>query len=516
MNIPMLVDRAAAQYHDRVAVECGGRSRTFAQVRDQANRLAHFLGAVAGSGGASVAMILPNCLEFVEADFGVAKAGLPSVQISPLLTPREIVRVLKDAGAGVVIFHHSGLAAIDQARGDLDPGCVFVCVGASTEWALGYDQVLEDSSSSASPPAGWGEDRLYRLAYTSGTTGVPKGVMLSTRAIVAVTRNILTEYRPARPRDRLLHLAPLCHGTGMFVLPWFIIGGTSVIHERFDPERVLASVAAEGVGTIKAVPTMIIRMLQCGDRQFAQLSGAEQIIYGGSPMPTEPMTRALELAGPVFAQLYGQSEAPMTITVLPREDHRPDEGLLTSAGRPWSCVDVAVLDDDGARLPAGEIGEVAVRGDHVMDGYWHNPEETARTLTGGWVRTRDIGRFDERGYLFLLDRKNDMIITGGMNVYPREVEDVLHTRAEVAEAAVIGMPHPTWGESVVATVSAAAGARLDAAELLAFCKERLASYKVPKEIIVLDEVPKNAIGKISRKLVRDQLRDQRQTAPGGV
>jgi long-chain acyl-CoA synthetase len=518
VNIPTLVDRAAAQYRDRIAVECGARARTFGEVRENANRLANFLLTVAG-GARGVAVILPNCLEFVEVDFGIAKAGYPSVQISTRLTAPEISRILLDSGVGVVLFDRLVLAALDEVRADLDPSCVFVCLGDQASWAAEYYDVLGQAASGASPVAGWGPDRLYRLAYTSGTTGAPKGVMLSTRSIIGVTRNILAEFRPARPRDRLLHLAPLCHGTGMFVLPWFIIGGTSVIHERFEPERVLASVADEGIGTIKAVPTMLVRMLHCGDSQFARLRDVGQVIYGGSPMAVEPMLQALELAGPVFTQLYGQSEAPMTISVLPPEDHAPGPdgtpGLLTSAGRPWACVDVAVLDDEGKKLPAGEVGEIAVAGDLVMDGYWHNPAETERTLADGWVRTRDIGMLDDRQYLFLLDRKNDMIISGGMNVYPREVEDVLHAHAGIAEAAVFGVPDPDWGEAVVAAVAAGDGQPVDTGKLLALCRERLAGYKVPKRIVVLDEVPKNAIGKISRKLVRDSLAE-RPGAPAGT
>jgi len=509
LNVPTLIDRAAAQFRDRIAVECNGRRRTFGEVRQQANRLAHFLRTVATPGD-RVAMVLANRLEFVEIDFGVAKAGLASVQLSPRLTAHEIGRVLRDAAVRVVIFDSSSVDAIEQLRPELDSDLVYVSVEADAGWALDYEDVLSRATDAQSPPADWGAERLYRLAYTSGTTGTPKGVMLSTGSVIAVTRNILAELRPDRPRDRILHLAPLCHGTGMFVLPWFIVGGTSVVHEKFDPQRALDSVTAEGVGTIKLVPTMLVRMLECGEEQFRQLREASQVIYGGAPMPVEPMTRALDLAGPVFAQLYGQSEAPMTITVLPREDHDRDGagpgGLLSSAGRPWACVDVAVLDEAGNRLGPGCSGEVAVRGEHVMDGYWRNPEETAKTMIDGWVRTRDIGMFDERGYLFLLDRKNDMIITGGLNVYPREVEEVLHSYAGVVEAAVVGLPDPRWGEAVVAVVASAGHAPLDTAALLAYCRERLAGYKVPKQIVQVGEVPKNAVGKISRKLVRDRLK----------
>jgi acyl-CoA synthetase (AMP-forming)/AMP-acid ligase II len=254
---------------------------------------------------------------------------------------------------------------------------------------------------------------------------------------------------------------------------------------------------------------MLVRMLDQGEERLEALRGIRLVIYGASPMPLDRLRQSVARLGPVFAQLYGQSESPMTITVLPQDEHVLDGGVLearlASAGRPWTNVAVRVVDESGKDVPTGEPGEVIVQGPQNMDGYWHRPEETARTLVDGWVHTRDIGTFDEAGYLFLLDRKEDVIITGGLNVYPRQVEDVLYQNPSVHEATVVGVRDDHWGEKIVAVVSLRSERTITDAELIAFCRQRLSGYKTPKSVVFVDQMPKSPAGKISRKQVRQVI-----------
>jgi acyl-CoA synthetase (AMP-forming)/AMP-acid ligase II len=347
--------------------------------------------------------------------------------------------------------------------------------------------------------------------YTSGTTGEPKGAMHTHATRLAVTANLLLEMPPAAATDRLLHVAPLTHGSGMFVLPYFVRGACSVILPRFDAEQALATMEEQEITCVKIVPTILRNLLAApsiGRRRFRAL---RSLIYGASPMPLEWLLEGHGRFGNVFTQLYGQVEAPMTITVLRREDHEraiatPDSReILRSAGRPWWTVQVRVVDTDGRDVDHGEVGEVIVRGPHVMRGYWNQPEATAETIRDGWVHTRDLGRFDERRYLYLVDRTSDMIITGGYNVYPREVEDVLMTHSGVAEVAVLGVPDDVWGESVRAFVVTRDGVSVSLEELDQLCRSKLAGFKKPRSYEFIGEIPKNANGKPLRRALRARV-----------
>jgi long-chain acyl-CoA synthetase len=509
MDVGTLVARAARMYSRSLALECENEVRSYADVNSNANRFANVLRGLGYRAGVRIAVLLRNCIEFPEIEFGIAKAGLISVQINPMLNPKDIGSILRDSDAALVVCGAALLDTVESIRANI-PASAFVVVGGDNlpQWADRYEALLA-AATDADPGIHVTGDTLCRIAYTSGTTGQPKGVMLSHSAVSAVAYNLLLELGPVWRGQRLLHLQPLCHGTGMFVLPWFIRGGVSVIHTRFDAERVIEARKREHIDFIKLVPTMYVRLVEQGEGRLEELRGVQSIIYGASPMPAEPLRRGIERLGPVFSEVYGQTESPMTITVLAPQEHFVDGAVssdrLRSAGRPWTNVDVRIVGGDGEEVPQGEPGEVIVAGPQNMVGYWRRPEDTAKTLVDGWIHTRDIGTFDDQGYLYLLDRQDDMIITGGLNVYPRQVEEVLFQHASVSEAVVVGVQDDHWGERIVALVCLKPNLEVDARDLIAFCRDRLTGYKTPKEIVFAKQIPKTPFGKVSRKQAREEI-----------
>jgi acyl-CoA synthetase (AMP-forming)/AMP-acid ligase II len=324
--------------------------------------------------------------------------------------------------------------------------------------------------------------------------------------VVAISDTCLADLGALRPHDRLLHAAPLSHGSGLYLIPALARGAENIIDAggSFDPDRVLGFVAQEGVTVMPFLaPTMIVRLLDA-DPAIAT-PRLRAMVYGGAPIHVEHLRAALRRFGPVLTQLYGQGEAPMTISYLPDWAHEnADDETLRSAGFIRSGVEARILDADGAALAAGETGEIAVRGDVVMRGYWRNEAADTASFAGGWLKTGDIGRLDARGRLHILDRRHDTIISGGSNIYPREVEDVLTRHPAVREAIVFGLPDAEWGESVAAAV-VRNDESLDAETLIAFCLEHLASFKKPKRIEFLPELPKNAYGKVLRRDLRERF-----------
>lgn len=513
MNVADQLYRAARLYPDYLAFVQDDKQRTFRTMDERTNRLANALRAAGLSPGARVAILLENSIDFVEADFGIAKSGYVRVALNPRSTARDVAYILADAEAELFIVgsHYDELLrqvpADELARvriwrvdqGDGPP------VGFQAE---DYETVV-GAASAAPVECDATPDSLHSIFYTSGTTGKPKGVMLTHSAVLHVTYNLLLEYGPVRPGHKILLMQPLSHGGGFFLLPWYISGGCSVIMKQFEPRRVLELARDWQIETIKLVPTMLQRILRLPDVREFQLPNLYQIIYGASPMPPEQLREAISIFGPKkFAQLYGQAEAPMTITVLPLEDHvldGPHPERLASAGRPWRNVEVRVVDDAGHPLPPRQVGEVVVRGPHMMKGYWKNPELTAATIRNGWLHTRDMGYMDEHGYVYLIGRKDEMINSGGHMIAPAEVENVLYEFPDVAEAAVIGAPDPEWGQAVTAFVVLKPGSRATADDIIAFSREKL-GFKRPKRVFLLPELPKTPNGKINKTALAEQLR----------
>jgi long-chain acyl-CoA synthetase len=504
------LERAARDGADRVAVEDDAGIVSYGQLDRRASRLAGALRAFGVRTGDRVADVQSNGARAVETIFGVARSGAIRVPINSRLIDRDIGYIVEDSEPRVVVLgaSHQHLAVtllsqVSSVRAVLchelpDPvpaGC------------YAYEAAL--AASSAEPPGvavGW-ED-YCSIRYTGGTTGRPKGVLLTHRSEVLSSFNILLDEVSLTCDDVFLHLQPLSHGGGGFVPPAILRGARNIVPSAFGAGDVLRLIEERCVTVVKLVPTMLLRLLAHSDFERRNLRTLTRVIYGASPMPVEPLRAAVRQLGPIFVQGYAQTEVPMTITCLGPEDHDLDNNpkaaqRLASAGRPVSTVRVKIIDDEGRRLPPGEIGEIAVQSPHQMACYWRNEDATRKTIVDGWVHTGDIGRMDEEGYVFILDRKGDVIITGGYNVYPREVEDVLHQHPAVVEAAAFGVEHPDWVESVHAAVVVRPQPAVTAEELMRFCSQRLSAYQRPKRIHLLSELPKNAVGKTVRREVRE-------------
>ncbi|HEX7658688.1 MAG TPA: AMP-binding protein [Pseudonocardiaceae bacterium] len=484
MRIGDLIRRAGRQFGAAPALVDGDRSVSFAEFDELTDRLGNALLARGLRPGDRVAVLLPNGIDGVVVYYALAKSGLVRVPLNSRETPHEHAYKIEDSQSRALI-HAGGPPAEVQVMieaGEL-PGLI---AGGS---AAPCDVPREP-------------DAPLRLAYTGGTTGKPKAVVLTTRSELAEVSNFLVDLLPnLRPDSVMLHAAPITHGSGAFFLPHLVKGACNVILPRFSPEAFLAAAEKHRATTTFMVPTMIAMLLEEPATATADLL-LERLCYGGAPIASSVLRRGLDMLGPVFTQLYGQAEAPLAITCLQPWEHTPDR--LTSAGKSYTFVEVRVAGAEGQALGAGEVGEVLTRGPHTMARYWRRPEETARTLEpDGWLHTGDIGRWDEHGYLSLLDRRHDVIISGGFNVYPREVEDTLLSHPAVVEAAVVGLPDEKWGERVAAAVVTRSA--VDPADILAFCAGRLAGFKRPRAVEIWPGLPTSPVGKSLRREVRDRM-----------
>ena len=511
MNAAAFLSKAAAAYGERPALRLDERRLSYRQADQQAARLAGSLLDLGLQRGDRVAVFMRNNPEYLITVFGVLRAGLCVVPVNAKLHASELAYILGDADCRALVFGEERDASVSDALAQT-PIDHLVHVGDVGAGAA-FERFVEAGDPATRVAKVHPNDPAW-LFYTSGTTGVPKGATLTHRNLVAMTMNTLADVYPFQPEDIVLHPAPLSHGCGMYALAALARGSDNIIYHRssFDAAELLRLVERERVTSISFMaPTMIVLLLDApAEIDTSSLRG---VIYGGGPMHVDIMREALARFGKVFIQIYGQGEAPMTISYLRAQDHDPDDpAALASTGVPRTDIEVQLVDDEGAEVPIGTEGEVTVRGDVVMKGYWNNPEATAQALRGGWLHTGDIGRFDERGRLSLLDRKNDMIISGGANIYPREVEEALVLHEGVREAVVFGIPDTVWGESVFACVVPTSGTSAGPDELIDFCKQHLASFKKPKRVEIVDELPKNAYGKVLRRELRARYADERLEA----
>jgi long-chain acyl-CoA synthetase len=474
---------------------------TYAVLARRTLALAGALGSRLGvAPGSRVALVMRNNAAYVELLYACWAAGAAAIPVNVKLHPREIAFILDDAGARVCfVTDDVDSAAIDAAR-----------AGGSTTFidvdAREYRALLHEAPAAVAEVA---PDDAAWLFYTSGTTGRPKGVMLTHRNLLSMTLNYLADVDAAAVGEHLLHAAPMSHGSGIYILPNVAATATQLIpaSRGFDVAELDEILALVPQVKFFAAPTMVMRLV---DGMKGEAQGLKSIIYGGGPMYVADCLRALDRLGPRLTQIYGQGEAPMTITVLPAAEHIDDHDgrrmqRLASVGRAQTGVELAVLGADDRPLADGEIGEVAVRGEMVMRGYLNDAEATAKTLASGWLHTGDLGHLDGQGYLTLVDRSKDLIISGGSNIYPREVEEVLLRHPQVREAAVIGVPDAGWGEVAVAVVAAQPGAAPSEGELDALCLQHIARFKRPKRYVFVDELPKNATGKVLKRELREQL-----------
>lgn len=448
-----------------------------------------------------VALLGGNRAEAWCAGAAALASGLAVTWLHPLGSVADQLHQLQDSGARLLVIDETRFA---ERGGALEPGCTELAIRQLT---LGPSDLAPDlATMSADAPAAGPRDLaaptdLSNIGYTGGTTGVPKGAFRSHRSNVAVATQILAGFElPAVPK--FLAVAPISHAAGTKVVPTLLRGGTVHLVTGFDPGHIAKVIARERIDTTLLVPTMIHRLIDAPEAADADLSSLRLVLYGAAPISPQLLDAGLDRLGPVFGQMFGQTEC-YPITMLRRDDHRPDDpDLLRSTGFPLPGTTVEVRDTAGTALPAGEVGELWVRSPAAMDGYWRRPELTAETIVGGHLRTGDLARIDERGYVHLVDRAADLIISGGFNVYPRAVEDALTAHPQVAAAAVYGVPDPRWGEAVTATVVRRPAATVTADELRAHVRDRRGPVPTPRTIDFVDALPLTALGKVDKKALR--------------
>jgi acyl-CoA synthetase (AMP-forming)/AMP-acid ligase II len=500
MNLFTLLDQAAIRFPRRGAIHAGREQvATYQELRSRALRLAGGLRSRYRLGD-RIAISSENRPEYIEALFGIWAAGLVVVPVNAKLHAREVAAILGDARASAVVVSPKLADDIANALAEASIRCDIMRIGS--------DVYARDLACEPYAPAAVAPDALAWLFYTSGTTGRSKGAMLTHRNLLAMTVGYLADVDTVDENASLLHAAPMSHGSGLYVLPYVARGARHVIPRSsgFDPAEFLDLCDRHPDCAAFLAPTMVQRLRVEAERSGQRPANLRTIVYGGGPMYVAELKQALSVFGQVFVQIYGQGEAPMTITCLRRADHASDDdAILGSVGWARTGVEVAIVDETGSRVPVGEVGEVVCRGDVVMAGYWNNPGATAEALRDGWLYTGDIGALDARGYLTLRDRSKDVVISGGSNIYPREVEEALLTCPGVAEACVVGQADAEWGEAVVAFIVPAAGAAVTTEALDAHCLARIARFKRPKRYLFVDALPKNNYGKVLKRELRARL-----------
>lgn len=495
------IERAAAQFRSRIAAVDGDRTLTFGALDDRSNRLANALVALSPEPAARVAIMLPNSLEFLETDFAAVKARKAKVPINLRLAEDEREWILQDSGASVLVTDEEGAQLIAAIRGRIPSLETIIVVGEPVAGLRRYEDMLSEGSPrltgiEESP------DAPNVILYTSGTSGRPKGAVSSARGRLLTTIAMLTEELDIVPGDGMIHAGSMAHGSGSKSLAFFFRGGRNIMMRRFDGACFFELLRREGATNSFLVPTMIQTLVKEMHEHPVALPTLKTITYGGSPISDSLLREALEAFGDVFVQVYGSCEAPHPVTVLKKHDHVAlASGRASSIGREVMGVELRLADDDGQPAPEG-IGELLVRGDSIMQGYWQQPDATADAFVDGFYRTGDVARRDDEGYYYLVDRKREMIISGGLNVYPAEVERVISQHEGVREVAVIGIPDPHWGEAVIAVVVPAAPGALTETEIAEYCAEHLAGYKKPRRVEFRDQLPKGSSGKILKREIR--------------
>ena len=508
MNVGYLLANSAAKCPEAIALVDGGLRRTFAELEARTAALAGAMLAAGLRPGQRVGLLFYNSIPLVETYFAALRVGLVATPVNFRLTGREMAYILNDSQCRALFFGPEFSDAVAAVAADLETVRFFVSPGGrGPDPCRDYEEMLA-SGAPASLSAEVNEDSPCQIMYTSGTTGRPKGAVITHRSVLWNLHNTMYG-REDRAGQISIIVGPLYHTAALnnHLTIQIALGGASVLVKKFEPEELLAIIARERANVISGSPAMYLLLMGHPAAGNYDVSSITKCTAGADKLPMEAKRRLLEFFPNISGvyDVYGCTEASPSITILGAADSLQRDG---SVGRPVPFSDVRVVDETGRPLSPGRVGEIICRGPNVMQGYHGQPQATAQALRGGWLYTGDLARVDDDGFYYIVDRKKDMVVSGGENIYPREVEEVLFTHPAVADAAVVGLPDPLWGERVAAFVAVRPGASLSEAEIIAHCKTNLASYKKPRRVVFLDEIPRNASG----KALKYQLKELGDTA----
>lgn len=503
-----MIERNARYFPDAEALISTSRRVTNRQLAERAKRMSSHLYGLGLRRQDRVAILSMNCVEYYETYRACEWAGFIAATVNFRLAPREVLYILQDASPKALVFESQYADLIDQLRIDLPSIEHFICIGVSPEWAEPFERAIENGHVDGPPIRAAADDYAY-LMYTSGTTGKPKGVVRTHHAMCATADScaLMTEFKGS---TRVLQTTPAFHIGGIgFVNAAAWVGGSTLIHQGFEPRALLLAVQEEKATFTFLVAAMLQAVLDVPDVADFDLSSLEHVVSAAAPIPVPLLKRAIALLGPIFSLQYGMTES--NACVLQRHEVNPDGTpeqvhRLESVGHACPGIELRIVDEQGQDCPTGMPGEVLLRSETQLSAYWNNSVATIEALRDGWYHSGDMGYQDDQGFVFLVDRKKDMIISGGENIYSREVEVALELHPWVKESAVIGIADPRWGESVKAIVVRIPGVELKELELIAHCKVVLASYKCPKVVEFVDELPRMATGKINKVALRERQR----------
>lgn len=499
-----LLDYPLTRCPNKTALIDTNGTATFAEADRWATALAVAFASVGARPGDRAALILPNGIPFIVTELAILKAGLVKVPLNIRFHPNEVLYSLADCEPTILVCDAEWAGKLEKEIGNQSSLKAAFSVGRTIAGFASYEVVIS-SGASLAEPAFYRPDDPILIRYTGGTTGRPKGIVHTAASLLNINLDVIREFA-CRQDDVVLHLGHLSHGLNFIWSAFFALGATQLLHERFDPLTVLRDIERHRVSFMYMVPTMVHRLLQADDA-CTDVSSLRTFMYSSAPMPVPLLRRAITRFGDIFTQVYTLSEAPVITTILRVDEHVEKESecgpRLGSCGREILTMQIRLVDVDGREVAPGEVGEIVVRSINNMAAYWRLPEETASTLIDGWLHTGDMARRDSEGFLYLVDRKKDVIITGGFNVYPKEVEDVLYRHKAVAETAVVGFPDEEWGETLAAFIVLRPGESATEAELLKLCSEHLAAYKKPRQFRFVDKLPLSPVGKIMRRALRE-------------
>jgi acyl-CoA synthetase (AMP-forming)/AMP-acid ligase II len=506
-----IIYRNAVFHPEDEAFVCDARKVTFSQFNERANRLVHALHSMGLRKGDVLGILSWNCLEFIDVHGAAMKGGFISSPFNPRLHSNELEYLINYSEAKALFIGPEMLEIVAGSRSRLPKVKHFISLKGSPDGMVAMKDLLEKNPPDE-PAVDVGPDDPVVIFFTSGTTGVPRGAVYSHIRKLSATR-IKNLEMGIKLGDRQIQVLPLFHiGGDSHVWPFFCVGGCNVIlpQRSFDPDATLHAIEQEKATDIQIVPPQLGSMMKEQVQKGYDLSSLKRIYYAASPMPVELLRQGLEIFGPIFSQGYGQTESGPQICSLPRKAHQVldqpvgEQHVLHSCGQPSPGVQVRVVDEDDTDVAPRVVGEIVARSHSIMLEYWRRPEETREAIVDGWLHTGDLGYYDEKGFIYIVDRKKDMIVSGGENVYSREVEDILYKHPSIAEVAVIGVPDPVWVERVHAEVVLKDGADATEKDLIGFCKEHIASYKAPKSVAFVRELIKNPQGKILKREIKEK------------